>query len=211
VKLGQLATDIRSAFDNAVLSGRTHRIVFVMATGEYWLEVADKENVLIGDDKLDRDPTPEEEKTKQDEFTERMKEYQDLLGEGITDPETDKKITPTSPLIKYRDRIAPPIWEKVESLEWTKRSIGPYLLFQDIQADHHDRKQDFSELGDKAVAMLYFYPKGYVERAVIHVAYTKGDMVIDDKVEPYTIITSPTEGTAEVNSGYEELAEKDEN
>lgn len=210
VKLGQVATDIRSAFDNAVLSGKTHRMVFVLATGEYWLEVTNKEQVLLGDEKLDRDPTPEEEKTARDEFDARLKEYQDLLGEGVLDPETDKRITPISPLIKYKDRIAPPKWERVNSLEWQPRSIGPYLLFQDIQAEHHNRKQDFSDLGVKAVAMIYFYPKGYVERAVLHVAHKKGELQIDDSVEPYTIITSPTEGTAEVNSGYEELAETDE-
>jgi prepilin-type N-terminal cleavage/methylation domain-containing protein len=45
-KLGKLSEDVRSAYDMAVLHGKPHRMVFMLATGEYWLEVADRRDVL---------------------------------------------------------------------------------------------------------------------------------------------------------------------
>jgi hypothetical protein len=44
-----------------------------------------------------------------------------------------------------------------------------------------------------------------VQRAVVHVAYNKGDGTADEKIEPYTIITNPWDGTADVVSGYQEV------
>jgi len=209
VKLGQLAADIRSGYDTAVLSGKTHRLVFTLATGEYWLEVADRNDPLLGDDKLARDPTEEEEQIARDEFTERFKMFEDLAGQEIMDPETEKPIKPTSPVLEARKVLEPIKWARVEGLEWRPRSIGPYLLIQDMQAEHHAQKQTFEELGEKARAFLYFFPQGYVERAVIHVAYKRGNLEVDTDQEPYTIISSPLDGTAEVVAGMVELAERD--
>jgi hypothetical protein len=86
-------------------------------------------------------------------------------------------------------------------------------MIKDMQSEHHGHKLDLSELGQDAHAMLYFFPRGYVERAVIHVAYKKSDMVPDESQEMYTITTNPFEGTAEVQPGYRDVdvsQEKDE-
>jgi prepilin-type N-terminal cleavage/methylation domain-containing protein len=213
-KIGQLTSDVRSAFDMAVLSGYPHRLVFELASGDYWLEKAETRIVYLGDDKLNRDPTEEEEKGLIEFFDERFKEYEGLAGEEITDPETGNPVKPTSPVIEARNGLSPTEWERVDTLEWKRRQLGPYYLIKDMQSEHHHVKQTLEDAGPKGRAFLYFYPNGYVQKAVIHLAARKGEMEVDDSEPPYTITTTPWEGTAQAVSGYEEvdvLEDRDEN
>lgn len=203
-KIGQLAGDVRSAFDMAVLNGYPHRLVFELASGDYWLERSDVRTVYLGDDKLQRDPTEEDEKLAIELATERFKEYQDLAGDEVTDSDGNV-IQPTSPVIEARDRLMPNKWERVESMEWKKRSLGPYYLIKDMQCEHHRVKQTIEDAGAKGRAFLYFFPNGYVQKAVIHVALRKGDMEVDESEPPYTIATVPWEGSVTTVSGYQEV------
>ena len=61
-RFGTLSSDIRSAYDLSVLSGKPYRMVFDFDKGEYWLEETDQRNFFLGDRKLDRDLTEREEK-----------------------------------------------------------------------------------------------------------------------------------------------------
>lgn len=207
VKLGQVASDIRGAYDTAVLTGKTYRMVFMLATGDYWLEVADRNDLLLGDDKLGRDPTAEEEKAKLDEFNDKFQTYVELGETEVRDPESDRPIKLSSPVVSAKNRLQPIKWQRVEDMEWGPRSFGPYMIVQDMRAEHHNAKQTFEELGEKARAFIYFFPQGYVERAVIHIGFKRGELQIDPDQEAYTVITSPTDGTAEVLPEYVELAE----
>lgn len=204
-KLGGLASDIRGAFDMAVLYRRPYRLVINFVSGDYWLETTDRRDFTLGDSKLDRDPTEEEEKDAQEFFDEEFQQYVDLAGKEIEDPENSRTIKPTSPVVNAKEKLRPVKWTKVETREWGKRSIGPYLFVQDMQTEHHAQKQVPGDLGDKARAFLYFFPTGYAERAVIHVAYRKGDDEVDESRPPFTITTNPNAGTAEVETGYQEV------
>lgn len=204
-KLGQLATDVRGAFDMAVLYRRPHRLVFDFPTGDYWLETTDRTEFYLGDEKINRDPTTEEEKEALEIFEEEFKEYEDLAGKEVSDPDNERVIKPTSPVVRAKDNLKPVKWTKVETREWGKRTIGPYLGFQDIQAEHHTEKQTYAQLAENGQAHLYFFPSGYVERFVAHVAPKKNDTEFEESATPYTITTQPYAGTAEVISGYEEI------
>jgi len=204
-KLNGLAGDVRSAYDLSVLTGKTYRMVFVLNSGDYWLEEADRSEVFLGSDKVDRDPTAEEEKEAQAEFDTKFAEYTELAGQAVADPDSDKEIPPVSPVILAKSKLRKPVWKKVENAEWGNRTLGPVLMISDMQAEHHGHKQELSELGPDGRAMIYFFPGGEVERAVIHIAYKKDDMVVDDSQEPYTLTTNPWEGTAEVVPGKVEV------
>lgn len=205
-KMAQLSGDVRSAYDLSVLTGKVYRLVFKMADGDYWLEEADRTEVYLGSEKLDRDFTEQEEKDEKEAFDTKMAEYVDLAGQEVVDPKGDKKIPPVSPVVSAKDKLKRPAWAKIENLEWQKRTLGPYYMIRDMQSEHHGQKQDFSELGAEARAMIYFFPNGYVQRAYIHVAPKLDDMKFDeDPQKAYTIVTNPWEGTAEVRPGYEEV------
>lgn len=204
-KVNQLSSDIRNAYDLSVLSGKSYRMVLYFATGEYWLEEPDRAEIFLGDAKLDRDPTDQEEKDQAASFEDEFKEYEDLAGEIVKDSEKGDEIPPTSPVVEAKDKLNKPKWAPVDSPEWGKRTMGGSLMFKDMQAEHHGHKQEIGDLGQEARGFIYFFPNGYVERAVIHVVYKTSDGVPDDTQEPYTVTTNPWEGTADVVSGYVEV------
>ena len=204
-KLNQVAGDIRSAFDLAVLTGRPYRLVFVLATGDYWLEEADRNEIRLGVDGVDRDPTEVEEKDERQDFDTKFREYIDLAGQAVMNDKTGREIPPESPVVKAKDRLRRCTWARVEAMEWGHKTLGPNLLIKDMQAEHHGHKQDLSELGKDARAMIYVFPNGQVERAVLHIFYKKSDLVPDETQEPYSVITDPFEGVAEVVPGYQDI------
>ena len=204
-KTNQVAVDVRNAFDLAVLTGKTYRFVFILASGQYRLEETSAENIYLGDQKLDRDPTAQDEKTEAAEFDQKFAEYVELAGEAVKDAKGEKEIAATSPVIKAKSLLKKPTWTKVENLEWGNRDLGSTLMFRDVQAEHHGHKQDSTELGPEGRAMIYVFP-GYVEKAVLHIAERKGDNSWDDRPDRnFTITTSPFEGTADVEPTYEEV------
>lgn len=204
-KLGRLTADIRAAYDEAVLKRKYFRLVFNLASGDYWLEMTESTNVKFGDDRFEVDPTEDQEKEVKAEFESQFLEYEDLAGETIHDPDSDKQIKPESPVLNAKDSLAPPVWDVVSSLEWKRRSLGDALIIRDMQAEHHKRKVSIEEDGEKARAFIYFFPNGYVENAYIHVYYRKGDIGFDEEKEPYTIKTLPWEGVATIVDGLVEI------
>ena len=209
-KTNQLSSDIRNAYDLAVLTRKTLRMVFILATGEYWLEEADRTDVLLGNDKIGHDPSEDEEKDEAAAFETKFKDYVDLAGQMVMDQEKSKEIPPVSPVVSAKQALMKPKWTHVEGIEWNGRTLGPYLLIKDMQAEHHGQKQELSDLGEKGRAMIYFFPGGYVERAVLHLSYKKDEMVPDDTKQPFTVFTRAYEGTADVVSEYKDIDVKED-
>lgn len=205
-KVQRVADDIRAAFDLAVLNNKTYRLSFVLATGEYWLEEADRPLFALGDGKGGKDPTEEEEKARNEEFDAVTTEYKSMAGDPIKDDKGE--VIPggnESPILKNRENARGPKWRRVEGLEWQDRTLGPYLLISEMQAEHHEQKQILADVGETGRALIYFFPAGYVEKSYIVIAFKKDRMVVDEEQKPYTIVTRPFLGAAEVNSGTVEI------
>lgn len=205
-KVQRVADDIRAAFDLAVLNNRTYRMSFIFATGEYFLEEADRPVASLGDGKGGRDQSPEDDKAKNEEFDAMTKEYKSMAGDPIKDEKGEVIVGGNdSPILKNRDRARGAKWTPVEGLEWQDRTVGPYLLIAEMQAEHHDQKQTLNDLGEAGRAFIYFFPAGYVEKSYIVIAFKKDRMLVDDEQKPYTIVTRPFLGSAEVISGSVEI------
>ena len=203
--LNRLAVDIRSAWDIAVLTGKVHRLVFQVGGGDYWLEVADRNDVFLSVEGLDRDLSKEEEQEAQLAFEESFKTYEDMMASPTFDPEAEKEIIAITPLIANKKRLQSAKWTMVKNLEWQKRTLSPLLAVQAMQTEHHTRKQHNEDNEDNMQAFLYFFPDGYVEAAVIQIAVMQDESTVDRSTPPYTVRTNPYEGTAEVISGKEEF------
>ncbi len=204
-KINGLAGDIRAAYDMAVLHRKPYRLVFEFKTGDYWLESTNRLDFELSDTGLNRDPSPEEVKDQIAEFEENFKEYLELAGKEVKDAESETTIQPTSPLIAARRQLAPVEWRAVEDAEWQKRELGPSFMIRAMRAEHHKALQTYEELQTDGYAYLYFFPEGYVERAVIYVAPTDEDDKTKWDQMTYTVTTRSWEGLAEVESGYKEV------
>ena len=107
-------------------------------------------------------------------------------------------------MIKAKDTLRGPTWVKLDSLEWSGRRIGPYLIVRDLQTTHHQQPVSIED-GPGVVGMIYFLPQGYVEKSVLHVFYQKDKGEVDPDQTPYTILVHPYDGYAEVRVGFEEI------
>ena len=204
-KLSNLSGDIRSAYDLSVLNKKPYRMVFEFNSGDYWLESTERTDVYISPESMERELSQEEVEEREEIMNDELEEYTELAGKEVNDDEEETVIPPTSPLLQVYDKLRPPKWTKVEDLEWRGRSLGPYYAIQDMQTEHHSRLVRLSEYQDQAKAYMYFFPHGYVERAVIHIGSKLGDYEIDSNELPYTVTTRPYEGLADIESGYIEV------
>jgi len=205
-KLGKLSSDFRSAYDSAVLSGKTHRLGFDLGQGTYWLEMTDSNQVKLGASILDRELTPEEEQEKSERFDQEFERFVDLADRAFPDPETGKDIVPESPVLQAKAALKGPKWKLVESGEWGERQLGDILMFRDIQAFHHVSKISLADARDKAIAYIYFFPSGYIEPAFLHLAYKGKDGAVNEQKSPYTIVINSYEGYVDIKDGYVEVS-----
>ncbi|MBC7660653.1 MAG: prepilin-type N-terminal cleavage/methylation domain-containing protein [Chitinophagaceae bacterium] len=204
-KINGLAGDIRAAYDMSVLHRKPFRLVFEFKTGDYWLESTERLDFQLGDNQMLHDPSPEETKESVTKFDGDFLEYVEMAGKEVKDSDTEVMIKPTSPLIAARARLRPVEWRATDDAEWAKRSLGPMFLIRAMQAEHHKSMQTYEELQTDGYAYLYFFPQGYVERAVIYIAPTdEADKSKWDQLT-YTVTTRAWEGFAEVESGYKEV------
>lgn len=204
-KMGNLVGDISAAYDMAVLHKKYYRLAFEFKTGDYWLETTDRERFYLGDAQLDRDPSPDEIKEQEAEFEEKFERYVELAGKDVEDSENEKVIKATSPVLAARSKLKPVVWKAVEDAEWSRRSLGPTFVIRGARMEHHTRLQTLEELGENGYAYLYFFPSGYVERAVIYVAPADLEDRAKLDEQTYTIVTAPYEGMAEVSTGFKEV------
>ena len=204
-KMSGLAGDIRAAYDMAVLNKKPYRLVFEFKTADYWLETTERTDFQLGDNPLNRDPSPQEVKEAIADFDEDFKEYETLAGKEVKDPESDQVIKPSSPLLAARPYLRPVLWQTVEDAEWSKRSLGPSFVIRSMHPEHLKNLQTYEELQTDGYVYLYFFPEGYVEKAVIHIAPAdEADKARWDQLT-YTVTTRPYEGIAEVETGYKEV------
>ncbi len=223
VKLSRLQADFRNAYDYAVLTKKTCRLVFHMYSGEYWLETTAKrtqdedgndrfvessERVFLGDTMRDADPSPEEEKASLEEFEEEFERYVDASGATREDPETNIKILPESPVVNAKDQLMAlraPQWAIVENTQWTTRELLPEFVVKGVRAEHHNSYQALEDLGEESYAKIYFFPQGYSEKAYLHLAASDGNGGINEAKSIYTIKTIPYTGGTELIIGEEEV------
>lgn len=208
--LGRLASDVRNAFDVAVLSGRTHRLVFHLHSGKYWLEIADSENFMIDTHKLRYDPTKADEQQADEDFEQLFARYTELAGEEVFDPQTEKPIKPESPVLQAKDKLRPTKWRRVDYQEWGVRDLKPSFIISEMLVEHHDEVQRLNNLPEEdGRVVLYFFPQGVVERAQIKLAFLSGGDQIDTSKDPYIVSTEPYTGTIDLTGTNEELELRD--
>jgi type II secretory pathway pseudopilin PulG len=203
-RVNRVAEDVKSAFDMSVLSGKTHRLVFDFESSNYWLESVNRASFTLGGEKSFEDLTAEQEKELVESFEEKFSAYEALAGESVVDPSDDSTINPTSPVLKAKSKLKPPVWKKITSGEWAIRALGPELRLKSLQAEHHRDLQSVENGQPNLRGMIYFFPSGYVEKAVVYIEEDIAENT-DNPKPPFTIYTNSYEGSAVVEYGFKEI------
>jgi hypothetical protein len=180
-----------------------------MSTSEYWLEELQYGHFSLPDPKAEQKKDPFDDAISYEEklaqFEERMKAYLEENGEEYKVPDTDESIKPTSPLSEAKSKLEPPKWSVVTSSDWTKRQLGEDVVFRDIKSELVPETITLGSKDAGSLVNIHFFPAGYVEKFVMHIAFSKSDGTTDESKIPYTIVSNPYEGIATVVSGDKDV------
>lgn len=212
-KINIVAGDVKNAFDTAVLTGKPYRLVFDFDRNAYWLETTEELDFRIRQTPDGRDLNPEQQKEADLAFDAEFEEYIELAGKEVENPDTGDLIKPASPVVQAKSKLRGPAWYEVQSMEWDRRQIGPDLIVDRFQTEHHEEEvRPLEDDAEGQVGFIYFFPTGYVEKAYISLRPLYGESEIDEDDEPFTLEVMPYEGVALLRDGAIEFKfeEKDD-
>lgn len=207
-RIGQFAEDFRKAYDMSVLYKRPYRLVIGLGTDIYWLETTEAKDFYLGTDKAERDGGKEAYEEEVERLNQEFEEYKEVAGTEVSDPTNDRVIPPASPVLAAKEALMPTEWVPVVDDTWGEKKLGSSLVFQDAWAEHHNQLQTatlYAEADEAPKVYIYFFPSGYVERAVIHIAAKASETELDPSIQPYTLLTEPHLGTVTTESGYNDV------
>lgn len=164
----RFASTLRYLYNKSVSEGVTLRLVLDIEESRYWVEGTTETFTL----------TREEEEERKTEN-----------GKQRTETETENgEPTEEAPSIQPKEATFSP----QESYLLKPVSLPKGVYFKDVYAEHQIERLD------KGRAFIYFFPRGYVERSVIHLRDAK------DEVH-YTLEVNPITGRVKIERGYKEL------
>ncbi len=204
--LARLGGDVRAAYDMAVLHNKNFRLVFDLGSHTYWLEELNDSQFYLKSP--DAEPSQFEEALAEGDADEAFEDWfatiEEQAGESFKDPANDDEIPPTSPVLEAKIKLKElelPNWQMVTNLEWDVRDFNPTLLFMGVQTENSADYHSLETLGEKRKVFIHFFPNGYVERAYLHIGYNDGSDKLDAEQKPYTLITVPNRGVANLEVG----------
>lgn len=184
----QLSSTIRYLYNKSATEGIYIRLVLDIDERSYWVEAtSDPVSVSRGEEKgkkaAAKDEKKDEAKTAGSDAAKDTTGTGDEASEGVLKPGEIEKLKPKEATFSPVDEFL---------LKPTRLPDGAY--FKDIQVEH---KQSPVEGGKESV---YFFPNGYVERAIINLRDE------DDEVH-YSLETNPISGRVSIEDKYRRMGE----
>lgn len=199
-----LRAEIKSAYDSAVLSGFTHRIVFDLEKKTIFLErntqIGDISHQILSSD-IEHLSEQERDAAHQEKIA-SLKEIAKLAGDEVSDFEQNRTIPPTSPLIQAQQNLLGYSWDKVDDFGHTTIDLSGLSITR-YRVEHLGEEIIHS---DQAASIIYLYvfPQGYVEKAYFVWFEDYNDTIIEDR-PPYIIATLPYQGVALLSTSLEDI------
>ncbi|MEY3901977.1 MAG: hypothetical protein RL189_1283 [Pseudomonadota bacterium] len=205
MSLREIAGTLRSAYDNAILSGRLNRVVFSLRSGEYWVEEAPV-NFSGRPSAQNFDKSAAQQR--QDDFKLRLVEDLDKL---FTDSRragggnSERAYSVRSILAVQRHVLKEKKWTEVEDAILTRRRLPDGLVFWSIATEGMPRALSQSDLREGETAFVYFFPWGEAIRTQIQIAtQAQEGGGIDDKAPKNTLALDPLSGQSSILDGLQE-------
>jgi general secretion pathway protein H len=154
----RLAGAMRFCFDRALTTGRTYRIVIDFETQRYWAEATDERFLLPAD----------KQRALEEEEEDRKKEEGDKESAG-----EEAQSVPSDPLAALgipadvSGRLPRPRFDAYTSSALGTVSLGRARVLG-VWTFGAEEKQT------EGKAMLYYFPQGFAERAIVHIGTADG-------------------------------------
>ncbi|MCG3172462.1 MAG: hypothetical protein GMKNLPBB_00614 [Myxococcota bacterium] len=176
----KLSQTIRYVYNYSAMNAKYCRIVFDLDARKYHIECSDQsflleqEKARSFDGKLDVNEAEDGQETESGKrFSRRMSEWE----------EEEEKLKKAPKPVFTAEEGDEDIFREVE--------LPSRVLFDGVWVSHQEERVS------KGKAYLYFFPNGFVEKAVIHLASEGGDV--------YTLEVSPLSGKTSVRAGFAEV------
>lgn len=225
--LKDLTEQIRNTYDDAVLTGRIHRMVFNTSNGEFWTEIApadfqgrapsmdskDKEQEIFFKDnikKLQESLDEEENQEGKRRVPTDLKNTEENTADSQSGEAAQKNVvlpkfySLRSIVALQKKALESPSWDEVsDALISKKRLIGSVVFVQIFSETSHD-KIKYNEQDPKSSprALVYFMPDGSLTNVTFHMGILDkagGVSVLDQR---YTVVVNPLTGQSELSQGF---------
>ncbi len=204
-----LTSALRASYDSAVISGRMHRVLLELHSGEYWTEVAPagfrgRAPAPLGEDpdSLDRRTKEEERKRLSEDLDKAAAEVRKDAGNG-----PERTFSVRSILVAQRKALQGVRWQVVDDAVLGRRKLPGKTVFAAFQTATMDSKTEFRGRDQKLPpGEITYYPSGESVQAMIQVAQlTSADgTAVSDRGAKATLILDPLTGQSLILDGFQE-------
>nr|BFD32761.1 hypothetical protein GTC16762_23790 [Pigmentibacter ruber] len=213
--LRNLTAQIRSAYDDAIFSGRMHRMVFDIKNSEFWVEQAplgyEGRPPLLDSD------SESESLQKRDKRAEILKildeKYKDLADRPMPTTSGDNKNYSIRSIAVVQRKVLKPVdWKEINDAVIYRQKLSSGIIFAQVLSSLSAKKFDYVEIlsssdkTKKEFAYIYFLPNGTATSTSIKLAMANKDNpnTISETGPKYTLNLNSLTGECNLLEGFQD-------
>lgn len=214
--LRNLTGQIRAAYDDAIFSGRIHRMIFDIKTGEYWVEQAPLG--FEGRPPLMDSDSESESLLKKDKRNDLIKsldeKYKNLSDRQMpTNTTSNMKYYSIRSIPVVQRKILRPIeWREINDAVTYRQKLPGNVIFAQVLSAASSKKYEYVAIANnndktkKEYAYIYFLPNGTATATSIKLA-TKGNSIdasIAEDGPKFTVNLNSLTGESNLLEGFQD-------
>jgi general secretion pathway protein H len=200
--LRDFSAQVRAVFDSAILTGRVHRIVLDMKSGDYWVEAAPlgySGRAPRAQRAIDRSIMADDERKR---LIDGLSEAASQPRKSATDEERFYSVR--SLVVNQRRALTPVQWSEVDDAVLFKKSLPGKVRFAALATEQMPEKKLRSEFEEGDFGQIFFYPDGTLSQAMIHFGIEGDEDGIRDDAVKYTVFLDPLTGRSQLVEGFQD-------
>lgn len=196
----KLASTIRFLYNKSAMEGVYGRLVFDLTERTYWVEATSDPFVMSREEDLEKAQQKKAQEEKKKAATKKTRKDADVekkdaqAKEGEKKGEGDKEASGDEDEIQ---RIKPKEakFGQVSTVLLKSTKLPDSVFIKDLQVEHRRTPVDSGQ------ESIYFFPNGYVEKAIIN--------LMDEKDEiNYSLQVNPLTGNVKIEDQYQRMVEQ---
>ena len=208
-----IKSEIKNVFDTTVLSGVPHRMCFYINQRKIEIHKIVDYSPEVGFFIRDSEEqlTIEQENLQYQEKVQELEEITSFKGKGeVADVEKDRILPPTSPLLNAKSFLLTPRWTEVNEFGHKVIYYNQNLVITKYYVEHLEQELVFDRNNDNQLFYLYFFPRGYVQKAYIVFNELNDNFEPIEELPPFIIKTNSYQGTSILSSNIEDATIDDQ-
>lgn len=214
--LRNLTGQIRAAYDDAIFSGRLHRMVLNMKTGEYWTEQAPlgfegRPPLIDNESEADSLLKKDRRKSLIEDLNQKAKNNSDRQMQSST--ATNKKFYSIRSIPVVQRKVLQPIeWREINDAVTYKQKLPGRIIFAKFSSGISYKQIEYevifndNDKSKKEFAYIYFLPNGTTTPTSIQLGakQNRNESAIDTEGPKYTINLNTLTGESHLLESFQD-------